>query len=388
MSSNVEGFTNRKIINQQAAEWVLLLEETPKLSAEQISALNDWVSTSDVHRECLESMASSWDELDLLSEVMLPQEMKQQSLFSMAVSSLVFAYSMLVSLLKHLIRPIVAAPAALAIVAWLSFSLLNTDELGTANEYYTLVGESSRHTMPDGSTIWLNSNSRVQVQYDDDYRRINLLSGEAHFDVAKDPNRPFEVYADNRLIKAIGTAFSVHKLSDSVEVLVTEGTVELAIVDNALVLVPDDFKPVKIAASVDSSNDISAAETGTIDADQEPKVKKHLATLTAGQRISIPVEEENVGNVVDLDSSEMTRFLSWREGKLIFAGESLEQVIEEISRHTEVNIEVIDPTLKSIRIGGQFQVGETDSLFYVLESGFGIKVDRITDQHVKLSVKE
>ena len=76
MNTSVKGFTNKKIINQEAAHWVLLLEETPKLSKKQIAELNAWVSTSDVHRECIESMAESWGEMDLLSSVMLPQEMQ------------------------------------------------------------------------------------------------------------------------------------------------------------------------------------------------------------------------------------------------------------------------------------------------------------------------
>ena len=84
----------------------------------------------------------------------------------------------------------------------------------------------------------------------------------------------------------------------------------------------------------------------------------------------------------------MTRFLSWKEGKLVFAGESLEEVVQEVTRHTQIKIDVIDPQLKSMRIGGQFQVGETDTLFYVLESGFGISVKKLNDHHVQLHVKE
>ena len=55
---NVKGFTNTAKINQEAAEWILLIEDTPKLSKEQIKALNQWVSTSDVHKECLTNMAN------------------------------------------------------------------------------------------------------------------------------------------------------------------------------------------------------------------------------------------------------------------------------------------------------------------------------------------
>ena len=60
---------------------------------------------------------------------------------------------------------------------------------------------------------------------------------------------------------------------------------------------------------------------------------------------------------------------------------------QEVSRHTPIVIEVTDPKLKKLRIGGQFQAGETDALFDVLESGFGIKINRLSEGHVQLNAK-
>ena len=90
MNNNVEGFTNKTIINEEAAQWVLLLEDTPELSKKQIAQLNAWVATSSVHRECLENMVKSWGEMDLLSSVMLPQEMRKTSIFSSLITVLFF----------------------------------------------------------------------------------------------------------------------------------------------------------------------------------------------------------------------------------------------------------------------------------------------------------
>ena len=99
------------------------------------------------------------------------------------------------------------------------------------------------------------------------------------------------------------------------------------------------------------------------------------------------IDNDKLSEIDELDTSEVTRFISWKEGKLVFAGESLEEVIKEISRHTLIEIEVLDPQLKTMRIGGQFQVGETDTLFNVLESGFGIAVDKLAANHVQLRVR-
>lgn len=396
MNNNVEGFTNKTIINQEAAQWVLLLEDTPELSKKQITELNDWVATSDVHRECLENMAHSWGEMDLLSLVMVPQEIRTPSMFSSIRDKLLFPilaiYALLATCVRQrnqLLRPIFAAPLAFCLFTWLLISIAPTEIKADHLVFKTKMGENSSHVMPDGSTLWLNSSTTLNVDYSKNYRRINLIKGEAHFEVAKDATRPFEVYADNRLVRAIGTAFTVHKVNGAIEVLVSEGTVELAIVDNTLVVIPEDYQAIQLEPNfekiVTSQHSPSAVAKVT---KHSVQVKKTLGTLTAGQRISIPIDNENISDIDELDTSEVTRFLSWKEGKLIFAGESLEEVIKEITRHTTVQIDLLDPKLKSMRIGGQFQVGETDTLFYVLESGFGISVNRLNDHHVQLRIKE
>jgi len=396
MNTTVKGFTNKTIINQEAAQWVLLLEDTPKLSKNQIAELNAWVSTSEVHRECIESMAQSWGEMDLLAGVMLPQEMHRPSFFSVLLTNLLMPVVALYSLLsvsvkqaKQRCNPFLAS--ALLLSSLVAVIIFTTQPLDNSQRlvFSTKMGEHQSHTMSDGSIIWLNSSTTIQVNYSDAFRRINLLEGEAHFEVAKDAARPFEVYADDRLVRAIGTAFSVHKLNDKIEVIVSEGTVELAVIDNTLVVIPDDFQHINIEENINNkikSQQLSSPqEKSTV---QPAKVKQILGKLSAGQRISIPIEHEKISDVIELDTSEVTRSLSWKEGKLVFAGESLEDVIHEITRHTKVKIDVLDPQLKSMRIGGQFQVGETDTLFYVLESGFGISVNKLSDLHVQLRLKE
>ena len=396
MNNNVEGFTNKTIINQEAAQWVLLLEDTPELSKKQIADLNDWIATSDVHRECLENMAHSWGEMDLLSLVMVPQEMRNPSMFSSIRDKLLFPilaiYALLATCIRQrnqLLRPIFAAPIIFCLFTWLLISIAPTEIKANHLVFKTKMGENSSHVMPDGSTLWLNSSTTLNVDYSKNYRRINLIKGEAHFEVAKDATRPFEVYAGNRLVRAIGTAFTVHKVNGAIEVLVSEGTVELAIVDNTLVVIPEDYQAIQLEPNFEKivTSQHSASVIAKV-AKYSVQVKKTLGTLTAGQRIRIPIDNDNISDVDELDSSEVTRFLSWKEGKLIFAGESLEEVIKEITRHTSVQIDLLDPKLKSMRIGGQFQVGETDTLFYVLESGFGISVNRLNDHHVQLRIKE
>jgi transmembrane sensor len=293
-----------------------------------------------------------------------------------------------------LVRPIIAAPIALVMVGWLAFGFIQPIISQVNNtSMLTKIGQQSHHTLADGSIIWLNSNSEVQIDYSENLRRVNLVKGEAHFEVAKDKNRPFEVYAGNRLVRAIGTAFSVYRLADRIEVLVAEGKVELAIVDATLVIRPESYDAVTLAHMQSDTEVNNSGTSGKQPMPNDSATTRMLGELIAGQRVSIPTsnqagQETEIDQITELDSSEITRKLSWRAGKLVFAGESLEEVIREITRHTEIRIDVFDPELKKMRIGGQFQTGETDSLFYVLESGFGISVNKVDTNHVQLHVKE
>ena len=76
--------------------------------------------------------------------------------------------------------------------------------------------------------------------------------------------------------------------------------------------------------------------------------------------------------------------LAWRKGLIIFSGESLEQVIAEISRYTPVQIEIVNPELRLLEIGGQVEVGDTDSMFKALEVNFGLTIKRISYNHVQV----
>jgi len=388
--SNVKGFTNTQKIKEEAANWLLKIEEKSPLSPQESTELKEWVATSDIHRSVIIRMSQTWNNMDVLAAMRVAPE--RTSRFSLTKFKALLGSKILTTLFKPNDRTTaqgssilfkLSSVSACLVVCLLMFNVMvNEDVNSQANYYVTDIGEYQKHTLEDGSTLWLNSNSKVKVDYSNNYRRIALLTGEAHFEVEKDASRPFEVYANNRLVRALGTAFSVQKLKDSIEVVVSEGTVELAIVDEVLVLKPDDILTAK---DIESNK-----EEQTVAINNEPaKVAKHLGKLSAGQSMSIPmvssarIEGED-NHVVYLDKGEVGRKLSWLDGKLVFAGETLAEVVTEISRHTSIKINIPDPELRTLRIGGHFETGETEKLFNILESGFGIKVNKIDGEHVEL----
>jgi transmembrane sensor len=385
--SNLTDFPNINLIEEQACDWIVKLEGDDPPSAQVIAEFNAWMKQSPKHKSVLLSMTETWGEMEVLSGLSIApvrpskrSELRRKIYLPLVMLAALIAGvgSKFVNLLTTVSRPVVGIPVlAMLFTIGLSTWYLIDQPITQNNVYLTNLGEHSEHTLDDGSVLWLNSNSQVEVNYSSSKRKISLLKGEAHFDVVPDAERPFEVYAGNRMVKAVGTAFSVYRLDDRIEVMVTEGKVDLAIMQDTLILSPESH--------LVNTDKAKQQKLDSADVVNEPKVREVLTSLTAGQSVSIPlVSDKIVEPIINHERGELARKLSWLEGRLVFAGESLDEVVQEVSRHTPIKIEVADPQLKSLRIGGQFQAGETDALFDVLESGFGIKITRVSKGHVQL----
>jgi transmembrane sensor len=369
------------VIEEEACQWIVKFESDDEPSTQDIQQFNAWLSRSPVHRKILLRLAKSWGDMDVMSGLMIPLgHSLKPKLKTFTLTPVVFiadVFRRLSSETHKMFRPLVVLPL-LTIVIMFSLSFLGTVSSPdvSKNMYVTSIGQHSSHTLDDGSILTLNSNSQVEVNYTLSKRIIILSRGEAHFDVVSDPNRPFEVYAGNRMVKAVGTAFSVYRLKNNIEVLVTEGKVDLAIIESTLLVKPKIPSRGRAGLNQKLSSD-PIENTVTV-----------IASLEAGQSISIPISSNSINTpVVEYAQGDLVRKLSWLDGRLVFAGESLEEVVAEVSRHTPLIIEVTDPQLKKLRIGGQFQAGETDALFDVLESGFGVKITRVNKGHVQLNAK-
>jgi transmembrane sensor len=380
---NITSFPSSTVLEEEACQWIVKFESDNEPSTQDIQQLNAWLSKSPVHKETLLRLSKTWCNMDIMSGLMVPLgyslKPKRSKLKSYALKRLPFIAGIIRVFNKEtmtLFRPLILPALIVIMMLNLTFFWPNLIPELPNNMYITSIGEHSTHTLEDGSVLTLNSNSQVEVYYTLSKRVINLLRGEAHFDVVSDPNRPFEVYAGNRMIKAVGTAFSVYRLENNIEVLVTEGKVDLAIVESTLLIKPKTFSKDKIDFNQNFSPDLIES-TVTV-----------IASLKAGQSISIPISSDSLDTpVVEYAQGDLVRKLSWLDGRLVFAGESLQEVVAEVSRHTPLIIEVMDPELKKLRIGGQFQAGETDALFDVLASGFGVEITRINKGHVQLNAK-
>jgi len=180
--------------------------------------------------------------------------------------------------------------------------------------FTTGKGETKVIALKDGSVVTLNTASEIQVHYSDSLRAVELIGGEALFDVAKNKARPFVVAAGDTSVRVVGTSFTVRHLEAApVQVLVREGIVEV-------------FKPAASSevVRVTANNMAVAAAEGGIAAMPVPAAQLH-------------------------------RQLAWQNGQLAFEGETLAQAVQEFSRYSDTRIVVDDPALAKEEIAGLFK---------------------------------
>ncbi|MFH5832642.1 FecR family protein [Halalkalibaculum sp. DA384] len=221
-------------------------------------------------------------------------------------------------------RTYMAAASLLILVAvcvglFINFNASSSEQVMT--KYSTTVGETRSITLPDGSNVWLNaeSNLRVQAGYNEQNRRV-ALEGEAYFEVAPDPDRPFQVQSDDLLTQVLGTRFNIRSYrSDPVrQVTVTEGKVR-----------------VKKATK---NEGINVEKQSTVD-------------LGVGEQLEIRPSDDRL---IKKKVAKADRFTSWRKGILLFEKTTLRQVADELYRRFGITMLFADPELTNTRITGRF----------------------------------
>lgn len=358
--SNVVEIPSREDIYDQASLWIARLDR--ELSQAETKDLRAWLSESQVHKEVLFEMASLWDKMDSLSRLSelfeAPATQKIENAPSSPFSSLRFPLGVAASfimLCSILVLGVKSLPSD-ELRGWLSGE--NTVASVVETIYETGLGEHSQVTLPDGSELVLNTDSLIRVQYSDNHRLLLLERGEVHIDVAHDKTRPLSVYAKDRVVQAVGTAFNVEIYNDKeVELIVTDGKV-------------------LVARQPTFQEELKAA--------QPKSLPRSSLAVSKGEKIVLGSIKEKVDRVEEAD---IAADLSWRQGNLIFRGESLQQAVEEISRYTAVEFELLDDSIKHIRIAGLFKAGDVSGLLSALDQNFNIAYEKIGNEKVLLRAK-
>lgn len=358
---NVVEFSEKSKIEQEAAEWLIKLDGDSELSKEERAKFKKWLNRNPLHVKQFQELAEMWSEMNVLTELAVPLARPKARIHGILKSW--FFPPQLATLV---------ATFVIAVTLGTTYFYMAGSPQRTNGLYVTNIGHQNSTRLSDGSLIQLNTNTRVRVEYNQGFRDVYLLQGEAHFTVAKNKDMPFRVFAGAGRIHAIGTAFSVYLKENEVDVTVSEGRVALSSIAS------QNTQPVE----ADGSNGDVAKDSSV----------RSLGMLRAGQAVTISSQLDEKANRIEvldnlrsIGNMDIVKRLSWTQGVLVFSGESLEEVVKEISRYTTVSIEFSDPELKTIRIGGRFPVGETEAMFTSLEANFGFKVTRLDNNHVLVS---
>ncbi|MET0655424.1 MAG: FecR domain-containing protein [Pseudoxanthomonas sp.] len=209
--------------------------------------------------------------------------------------------------------------------------------------YLTAIGDLRTVPLSDGSNATLSSDSRMQVSLSNGERRIDLQQGEAFFEVAKDPGRPFVVSAGGRQVVAVGTRFAVRRDRADLRVVVTEGTVRLQ----------------------------SETDSGP---QRMPTTLLHAGNVALASRRGVLVRTGTV--------EEAERDLDWRNGYITFRDTSLEDAATEFNRYNARKIVMGDKTVATMRVGGNFRWSNTEAFVRLLEQGFPVRAERAADRIV------
>lgn len=339
--SKIVRLQNVEQIQEQACNWVAKLDGG-NLSETERGALTQWLNEDPCHGKVLIEMAELLDDMRILSDLSETIPLDTLSVsgaktteragrrlrFSTAMAA-VFLVS-LVSLaffkLQHWTQP--TAPVFAA----------NTD-----------IGEYKTVTLPDNSRATLNTNSQINIDFSGAERNVFLSRGEAHFDVESDKSRPFRVLVGDKIVEAVGTAFNVKANQEDIEVTVTEGIVRII-----------------SARSSDTKNMIHAG-------DSHGEAKDVVASVSAGHVVVVAGEVESLDPI---DQVSIEKKLAWQKGMIVFEGETLEDMVTEISRYTDTTFVITDDEARNIRVGGYFETGDIDKMLDILEYGFQIAAQK------------
>lgn len=203
----------------------------------------------------------------------------------------------------------------------------------------TGTGEQSEVILPDGSIATLNTDSAIA--YSDDGRTVELLKGEAAFDVASDPENPFSVVADQGATTALGTKFVVRKMGDETRVVVTEHSVKIALSSSLM--------------------------------------RSSSAVLEEGEGAIY-----GSGSVRKLDRRVLGNVDAWTRGRISFVNRPLGEVVAELARYHSGYIAVSDGPLAQRPVSGTFQTDDPIGAIDDIQRTLGISSTRLAGMVILL----
>lgn len=332
-------------LKREAAHWLARLDKLDLFDgkstplddhATQDAEFSVWLNASLSHRVALLRLISVWKRTHRLAVLKSPDVMVP------AKGWISFPH----------VRKIVGLAVAASLLLVLTFTMKSNQDPQADNIYQTVRGAQKIASLEDGSTIVLNSDTKLVVEMSHEERVIILERGEAFFEVAHNENRPFKIVAGDQVVTVLGTKFAVHRRgsgrSGEIEIAVTEGKVQIDILNSR-----HEESSLPIIRKVISKGDIAKTKQGAI-------------------------------LIVHQGLETVARELSWREGFIIFDKMPLSEAAAEFNRYNDTVLIIKDPKIADIRVSGKFKTDNLEAFVRLLTEGFGFHVSR-SDEDILIS---
>jgi transmembrane sensor len=237
------------------------------------------------------------------------------------------------------------AIAVACLLAYMASTILPSGLIPPAVQVIaTNVADRRTVTLSDNSRLVLDVSSQVRIAFTDTARDLELLEGQAHFEVAKDARRPFRVRTKAAEIVAVGTTFDVAALPVETTVTLIEGRVNVR------------------------------AISGTPHADGGTQL------LTPGQQLGISAD----GRLLSTRAVKVESVTAWQRGTVVIDDMPVQEALAVMNRYSKQHIVVLGTSVRTRKVSGVFRSGDVDTEAIVLEKYFGLKEVSRSEQEIVL----
>lgn len=321
------------IVATRAKHW--FIQYQAGFNEQQRADFEQWLGRHPDHQREFQRLTTLWQELDMIAGDFVNTDKSKASVTASPAGPLY----------KH--KPYWLPAAAACLLLVFSLAVHRPDPTSAvvppSGSYYSShKGELQSIQLSDGSYIQLAPGSVVQTYFDQKQRRVELIAGEAFFEVAKDTERPFVVSTLLGDTRAVGTAFNVQLHSRQLDVTVHEGVVDV----------------------------LNGKQSA-------------VARLGIGQQATVLGD----GQVETRSDVDLSYSAAWRRGTLVFSNQPLSQVVDDLNRYSQVLIVIADDRLLDIQVSGIFKGHDIDAVLEAIESSLPTRLSR-SGQRISLHYNE
>ncbi|MDG4718974.1 MULTISPECIES: FecR family protein [Thalassospira] len=303
-----------------------------------IRQFEKWKSLSADHIRAVEEVEQLWGRLALPVKRQLQSSDDQESRAHQTVQKR-----------RGYMRPVMAVAMAACLLLFIGLGQnLYPTVMGMLDDDFLHAQHSVlTKSLSDGSVIKLNAGSTVSVDFDEKTRRIGLVKGEAWFDVAHDPQRPFVVHTKFGNVTALGTEFNMRSDAEQVKVSLEQGKVA-------------------VNWSVDGAGEDTDGDNATV-------------TLVEGEATTL--SSRGIGESTRFDRVATT---AWRKGKMVFYQTPLSEVLDVLNTYHDGHIVALNPELNGLSVSGVFRTDDIEQVLDAIKGTLSVRVVRLTNYMILL----